>query len=83
MIYLQKRVFDHREYSVSLGWGSTQRNAVIRREGALVDGALREVRFDCPEMAEFCDNTLQAATNNCACARLWVRNVGVLVRPQI
>src|SRR5215216_5707358 len=40
MIYLQSQVFDHRECSVSLGWGSTQRNAVIRRYSALVDGAL-------------------------------------------
>jgi hypothetical protein len=41
MIYLQKRVFDHRKCSVTLGWGSTQRNAVIiRRYSALVDGAL-------------------------------------------
>jgi hypothetical protein len=59
--------------------GTSQTNAVIRRYSALlVDGALLKVRSDRPEMAQYCTNMLQAATSNCACARLSVRNVGVL-----
>jgi hypothetical protein len=50
--------------------GHQQTNAVIRRYSALVDGALLKVRSDRPEMAQYCTNTLQAATSNCACARL-------------
>jgi hypothetical protein len=53
---------------------------VIRRYSALVDGALLKVRSDRPEMAQYCTNTLQAATSNCACARLWGRNVGTLAQ---
>ena len=56
--------------------GTSQTNAVIRRYSALVDGALLKVRSDRPEMAQYCTNMLQAATSNCACARLSVRNVG-------
>ena len=56
--------------------GTSQTSAVIRRYSALVDGALLKVRSDRPEMAQYCTNMLQAATSNCACARLSVRNVG-------
>ena len=59
---------------------TSQTNAVIRRYSALVDGALLKVRSDRPEMAQYCTNTLQAATSNCACARLSVRNVGERIR---
>jgi hypothetical protein len=46
MIYPQKWITDHVEYSISLRWGSNEGTAIIYRDAALVEGALLRVRSD-------------------------------------
>jgi hypothetical protein len=46
MIYLQKRVIDHIEYSISLGWGVAKEPESSIDMALLVEGALLKARRD-------------------------------------
>jgi hypothetical protein len=46
MIYLQKRVIDHIEYSISLGWGVAREPESSIDMALLVEGALLKARPD-------------------------------------
>jgi hypothetical protein len=70
MIYLQKMVIDHIEYSISLGWGVAKEPESSIDMALLVEGALLKACPDRQDVTLKVQNGLQAATNNSVCTRL-------------